>query len=135
MSPVKETNFFALEGETLYFRGLIRTTSTGAQSLKIEDYLNLFQGVDNQVAIGEASPVTSITQRLPSVFRTTYLMQTNRHSAQPADRAYSSFCIWFVMVVNHLEILAKALREEEVRIRSNWEHIWHYKQVDFTMFN
>jgi len=110
MSPVKETNFFALEGETLYFRGPGDQNYINRCSItKIEDYLNLFQGVDNQVA--EASPCTSITQRLPSVFRTTYLMQTNRHSAQPADRAYSSFCIWFV-VVNHLEILLKRFEKK-----------------------
>jgi hypothetical protein len=133
MSPVKETNFFALEGETLDFRGPGDQDYINRFSItKIEDYLNLFQGVDNQVAIGEASPLylyhPTTPKRIQHYIPDAKLIVILRN---PVDRAYSSFLHLVRDGREPLRNFAKALQEEEVRIHSNWEHIWHYKQVGF----
>jgi len=75
MSPVKET-VFCFGGENLNFVDrAIRNISTGFFITKIEDYLNVFQGVSNQVAIGEVSPVP-LQPKSPCASDTTY--QTRR---------------------------------------------------------
>ena len=93
MSPLKETNFFALEGETLNFRGPGDQDYINRFSItKIEDYLNLFQGVSNQVAIGEVSPLYLYSLKAPERIRhytpDTKIIIILRN---PVDRAYSSF--------------------------------------------
>jgi len=101
MSPVKETNFFCFEGETLYFRGPGDQNYINRCSItKIEDYLNLFQGVDNQVAIVRHPLYHPKTpKRIQN-----YIPDAKLIVILQSCIAYSSFCIWFVMVVNHLEI-------------------------------
>ena len=70
MSPIKETNFFALEGETLGFRGPGDHNYINNFSItKIESYLKLFQGVENQTAIGEASPLYLYSPKAPNCIR------------------------------------------------------------------
>jgi hypothetical protein len=133
MSPVKETNFFALEGEILDFRGPEDHNYINKFSItKIEDYLNLFQGVENQVAIGEASPLylyhPTAPKRIQHYIPDVKLIVILRN---PVDRAYSSFLHLVRDGREPLRIFAQALREEDVRIRSSWEHIWHYKQMGF----
>jgi hypothetical protein len=133
MSPVKETNFFALEGETLDFRGPDDQNYINKFSItKIEDYLNLFQGIENQVAIGEASPLylyhPKAPKRIQHYIPNVKLIVILRN---PVDRAYSSFLHLVRDRREPLRIFAQALREEDVRIRSSWEHIWHYKQMGF----
>ena len=82
MSPLKETNFFALEGETLNFRGPGDQDYINRFSItKIEDYLNLFQGVSNQVAIGEVSPLYLYSPKAPDqTLHTRH--ENNYHSTQ-----------------------------------------------------
>jgi len=75
MSPVKET-VFCFEGETLNFCGPGDQEYINRFSItKIEDYLNVFQEVSNQVAIGEVSPVP-LQPKSPERTQTTY--QTRR---------------------------------------------------------
>ena len=133
MSPLKETNFFALEGETLNFRGPGDQDYINRFSItKIEDYINLFQGVSNQIAIGEASPLYLYSPKAPERIRhytpDTKIIIILRN---PVDRAYSSFLHLIRDGREQIRNFAQALQEEEERIRSNWEHIWHYKQLGF----
>src|SRR5918998_2242905 len=93
MSPNKEPNFFAFEGEKLDFRapsdieGLNRHAVT-----EIEEYQALFDGVSGEKAIGEAShwymykPEASgrIKHHLPEAKLIAVLRD-------PAERAYSEF--------------------------------------------
>jgi len=51
MSPLKETRFFAVEGENLPFRGPADSRFTLVTH--IESYRALFQDVSTEVAIGE----------------------------------------------------------------------------------
>lgn len=133
MSPVKETNFFALEGETLNFCGPGDQDYINRFSVtKIEDYLNLFQGASNQVAIGEVSPLYLYSPKAPNRIQQ-YIPEIKLIAIlrNPVERAYSSFLHLIRDGREPVENFAQALEEEEFRIRSNWEHIWHYKQLGF----
>lgn len=133
MSSVKETNFFALEGELLKFCGSGDQNYINKFSItKIEDYLKLFQGVENKIAIGEASPLylyhPMASRRIQHYIPDAKLIVILRN---PVDRAYSSFLHLVRDGREPLRNFAQALQEEEVRICNNWEHIWHYQQMGF----
>ena len=133
MSPIKETNFFALEGKNLDFAGpgdrdFINRFSVNS----LEAYCAMFQGISNEIAVGEASPLylynPTAAKRIQHYIPAAKLIVILRN---PVERAYSSF---LHLVRDGRELLrdfAQALSEEENRIRSNWDHIWHYKQMGF----
>lgn len=134
MSLVKEPKFFALEGTTWDPEPL---GSGGLAKIKgIRDwdaYLNLFSGVADEIAIGEASPLylyapqsaEKIRQVLPEV----KIIAILRH---PVDRAYSHFLHW---VQRGLEPLGSdfvnVLRAEDDRIARDWSPNYHYKHRGF----
>lgn len=133
MTPIKETNFFALEGHPVGFCGpgdqayIKRFSITSKQS-----YQEQFQGITSERAIGEASPLYLYSIVAPSRIRhyipDVKLIAILRH---PVDRAYSSF---LHLVRDERELItnfAQSLEAEEKRISSNWEHIWHYRQMGF----
>lgn len=133
MSPVKETNFFALEGETLDFRGPGDHVWISSFSItKIEDYLNLFQGVENQVAIGEVSPLYLYSPKAPERIQhytpDTKLVAILRN---PVERAYSQFLMFVRDGREPLSDFAEALEQEETRMRNHWEWAWQYIRVGF----
>jgi hypothetical protein len=122
MSPVKEPNFFAFEGEPPCFRGPGDDRTVNRESLvRWADYCALFAGVRGERALGEAStrylemPQTAarIRARLPAVRLVAILRN-------PVERAFASYlhhrrdgrepCVDF----------AEALRLEERRTREHW---------------
>jgi sulfotransferase family protein len=109
MSPVKEPNFFCLEG---------REGADPHSVIDIEAYRNLFKGVSKEKVFGEAShcylyepaAIERIKHHVPRAKFIAILRN-------PIDRAYSHF---LHMVRNGTEPLAdfvQALREEEVGSR------------------
>ncbi|MEQ9625952.1 sulfotransferase family protein [Coleofasciculus chthonoplastes] len=90
MSPIKETNYFAFEGEKLdcevHNPDLVKQISIS----NIEKYYSLFQNVSNEKAIGEASPsyISSpgAAQRIQECIPNAKIVAILRH---PVDRAYS----------------------------------------------
>ncbi len=56
MSPEKETNFFAFEGQEVCFRGPGDEKMCESTIATLEGYKEQFEDVSNEVAIGEASP-------------------------------------------------------------------------------
>lgn len=133
MSPVKETNFFALEGETLNFRGPGDQNYINKFSItKIESYLQLFQGVKNQIAIGEASPLYLYSPKAPKCIRyytpDTKLVVILRN---PVERAYSHFLMFVRDGREPISDFAEALEQEEHRMRDYWEWAWQYVGVGF----
>lgn len=133
MSPLKEPNFFALEGQKFDFRGpgdreyIERFSVTDR-----ERYSELFQGVSREVAVGEASALYLYSAEAPSRIRyyapRMKLITILRH---PVDRAYSAFLHLRRDRREPLCSFAHALAAEDVRIRNNWEHIWHYRRMGF----
>ena len=132
MSPVKETNFFALEGEELDFAGL-RTPGLRRSITDIEAYRELFEGVSKETAIGEASPSYLYSPKAPA--RIGHHVPDAKLIAilrNPAERAFSHFLFFSVAIgCEPLADFAQAIREEERRARDNWEWSWHYVRLGF----
>lgn len=132
-SPVKETNFFALEGEKANFRGPgVQERINSYSVTNIEDYRALFERVADEVAIGEASPLYLYSPRAPGRIR--YHVPDAKLIAilrDPAQRAYSAFTHMIRDSREPFDDFFRALEEEEARIEGNWPWIWHYKRVGF----
>jgi len=122
MSPVKEPNFFAFEGEKMNFRapqdqeGINRTSVTD-----ITAYRALFRGVTSEKAIGEASHWYLYSPKAPGRIR--------RHLPKaklivvlrdPVERAYSQYLHFIRDGQEPLTDFARALQEEQTRIHNNW---------------
>ena len=137
MSPVKETNFFALEGDELDFRGpcdreVLESSENVASVTSIEDYRRLFEGVSDEVAIGEASPLYLYSPKAPERIRhhvpEAKLVAVLRN---PVERAYSCYLMMLACGRETVTDFSRALKEEERRIQDKWEHAWHYKRMGF----
>ncbi len=129
----KEANFFALEGTRPEFKGpgddhwLNRIAITN-----LEDYEALFEGVTDQVAIGEASPLymyhPDAPRRIKAYIPSVKIVAILRN---PAERAYSSYLHLLRDGREPSHDFAEALRLEAGRISAGWEHIWHYQAMGF----
>ncbi len=136
MSPQKEPHFFSLEGKKVDFRGPgdKREEQLNNSVTNIEDYRKLFQGVSNEIAIGESS--TSYLNNPEAPERIRHYIPNAKLIAilrNPVARAYSSFLHMVQRGYEPLTDFAEALRDEERRIRDNWMGLWHYKQTGFSI--
>lgn len=134
MSPIKEPKFFALEGTM--WDPEPRGSGGLAKIPGIRDwnaYLDLFSGVADEIAIGEASPLylyaPPSAEKIRQVLPEAKIIAILRH---PVDRAYSHFLHW---VQRGLEPLGSdfvnVLRAEDERIARNWSPNYHYKHRGF----
>lgn len=125
MSPLKEPRFFALEGEELNFQNPDQSINhTSVTSLS--EYYKLFEGVTDEIAIGEASPLYLYSEK--AVERIDHYVPDAKLIAvlrNPIDRAYS--CYKHLIAQETLSF-AEALREEDNRIQKKWAHLWHYRR-------
>lgn len=134
LSPIKGPCFFAFEdGEKVRFSG------PGDQSYydrnvitDLNGYLSLFDSVKNEVAIGEGSVLYLDTPAAPRRIKR-YIPDVKLIAVlrNPVDRAFSSFLHLRRNGREPLADFAEALRAEETRIKSNWQHLWHYKRLGF----
>jgi hypothetical protein len=131
MSPHKEPRFFALEGRHLAFNGPGDMTRFHFVQNK-EQYESLFQGVKNELAIGEVSPWYLYVEQAPLKIKEhiphAKLIAILR---DPVDRAYSNFLHARREQLEPLDDFAEAMEAEEERIKNNWSYRWHYKQKGF----
>ena len=130
MSPRKEPQFFALHGRRADFHG------PGDESLNcVEDYNEyeqLFNNVDGQRAIGEASTwylsspnaAPAIKQLIPDV----KLIAILRH---PVERAFSHYLLRVKEGLEALPTFHEAMYVEEKRIQALWSPRFHYKKRGF----
>ena len=134
MSPLKETNFFALEGLTPNYQGP-RDDRAPTNRLSITDWENYqaqFTDVTTETAIGEASPMylysprapERIQQRLPDAKIIAILRQ-------PADRAYSNFLHLLRDGRERCHDFAVAWSQEDRRIAANWAPIWRWQSIGY----
>jgi hypothetical protein len=146
MSPVKEPNFFAFEGQRPRFRGpskrelahgwwtrdRLRNARYELSITTLKRYRKLFTRVRTERAIGESSvaymyfpsTVDRIQRRLPGV----RLIALLRH---PADRAYSKFRQFQRDRLEPLDDFAQALEAESDRLARRWSPTWFYKRRGF----
>lgn len=131
MSPNKETNFFAFEGQEPGFSGPGDEEISRSAVVTLEAYEEQFKAVSGEVAIGEASPWYLYSSRAAKNIR--------RHIPEakiiavlrnPVDRAFSSY---LHVIRDGRETLGfeEGLHAEEERITQGWEFIWHYRRAGF----
>jgi Sulfotransferase family len=129
MSPLKEPHFFAVEGADPDFRGPLPRNPLTITDL--ETYRALFAGVSSETAIGEASPGYLGNPRAAGRIRH-YIPEAKLIAIlrNPVERAYSAY---LHRVRDDREWLdfARALREEEARVRANLTPGWYYKRAGF----
>jgi len=132
MSPLKEPNFFAFEGERMDFRapqdqqGINRTSVTD-----VETYRALFKEVRSEKAIGEASHWYLYSPRAPERIRH-YIPEVKLIAVlrDPVERAYSEWLHFIRDGEEPVADFARALQEEETRKRYNWA-FGHYASRGF----
>lgn len=132
MSPVKETEFFALEGEEFNFKGPGDMQRISRSITNIEDYQAQFQKVSNEIAIGEASPVYLYSSKAPERIKH-YLPDVKLIAIlrDPIERAYSQFLMMSLGGREPISNFTKAIEQEKVRINNNWEWGWRYIELGF----
>jgi len=133
MPYIKETNFFALEGTKADFNGPGDDKYVNRWAVTtFQGYERLFEGVTDQVAIGEASPLymyhPDAPRRIKAYIPHAKIVAILRN---PADRAFSSFMHVVRDRREPLTDFAAAVLRESERISAGWEHIWHYKAMGF----
>jgi hypothetical protein len=133
MSAVKEPNFFALEGEELNFaKNSVKAGYLADCMTDIALYHQQFQGVSNEIAIGEASPIylyhpkapERIKHYIPNIKLVTILRD-------PIERAYSNFMHHVQDDLEHSTDFIKGIEEEESRVRDNWWWGFYYTRAGF----
>lgn len=128
MSPRKETRFFAVYQEELNYRGPGDLTRYYFVR-DLNSYRALFEGVTNEIAIGEASPwylylpqaARRIKEHIPDVKLIAILRE-------PVARAYSHFWHSIRENIEPITDFEEAIAAEDNRIKNNWSQHWHYKQ-------
>jgi hypothetical protein len=136
MSPAKEPFFFNHEidssGRLLKQEFGRRSLSRKPRFANIEEYRALFDGVHNEKAIGEASPLyiyaPGTAARIKRYVPKARIVALLRN---PADRAYSAFLYAARIGVEPLTDFAQALQEEEQRIHDNWHYVYRYRDRGF----
>ena len=141
LSPIKHTRFFALEGEDVNFDGppprdarmpWARGTRMPYAVTDLGAYRELFSGVANERAVGEASHSYLYSPRAPERIKH-YVSHAKLIAVlrDPVERAYSHF---WQMIRDGREPLTdfyRAIQEEDARIRDNWWPDFHYKRLGF----
>jgi len=129
LSPIKETNFFALKDKELSFNGPGDDKGIHRRSITdIIEYKNQFINVSDEKAMGEICPSylyfedapKNIKEHIPEVKIIVILRE-------PVARAFSA---WVHLTRDGREYLnfKEALADEPRRIKENWAEIWHYKE-------
>ena len=142
VSPVKEPKFFAIKDRKLEFVGpdgeLLASPVSESRAgrnrpiFTLEEYQALFDGLTDEKAAGESSPAylyvpraaRSIREHIPGVRLIAVLRD-------PAERAYSAFLHRVREGREPAADFARALREEEGRMRSGWGLGYHYRNRGF----
>lgn len=132
MSSIKEPGFFDFEGEKVNFCGPGDDRSYRFAINDLATYQNQFQDVNNEIAIGEAT--TWYLQSLEAPERIKYHIPNVKLIAilrNPVDRAYSAFIHAIRDNREPVSDFARALLEEDKRIKNNWGFLWRYKHMGF----
>ncbi len=129
MSPEKEPNFFAFEGQEVCFRGPGDETISETAITTLGKYKEQFQAVSNEIAIGEASPWYLYSERAAeNTRRYAPDMKLVTVLRNPVDRAFSSY-LHVVRDGRESLTFEEGLRAEKERIAQGWEYIWHYQRA------
>lgn len=131
LSPRKHTRFFAFQVEEPNFRGPgIKNPARPYAVTDVEAYHALFDGVDGEIAIGEASHSYLYQQmaaeRIKEYARDMKLIAILRN---PAERAYSHYMQMRRDGREPLADFLRSLEAEEERVRDDWWPDFHYVRI------
>jgi Sulfotransferase family len=127
MSPVKEPRFFAFEGETLDFVGPRSQIINTSSITDLNRYSALFQGAQNEKAIGEASALYLFVEKAAqSIHRHIPDARLIAILRNPVDRAYSQFLHNVRDGYEDSNSFLEALQQDESRQQRRWEPGLYY---------
>ncbi len=132
MSPVKEPHFFMLNNQKADFQGPGDSDRFQLAVHRLEDYQRLFDGAQDEIAIGEAS-TTYLSSRTAAdqIKRCIPNAKIIAILRNPVDAAYASF-LHLVRDGDELQkSFSAALQAEKGRVEMNWDPIWHHTQRGF----
>jgi len=131
LSPIKETEFFAFEGDKTPLIGPGFNLRAPAIT-DLVDYISLFEDVQNEIAIGEASPVYLYSPKaVRRVFHYLPHVKIIAILRNPVDRAYSQFVQNVRDEIEPLTTFEEAIAAEEPRIKKGWYWGYHYIAAGF----
>ena len=133
MTPIKETNFFAFEGEKLqYPKGTICEIYLSNCLTSLESYRKQFQGVSTEIALGESSPSylyhPKAAERIKHYIPDVKLIAILRN---PVERAYSQFLHHARENFESCLDFSEALQQEKNRMRDQWWWGYFYQDIGF----
>jgi hypothetical protein len=131
MSPRKHTRFFAFENENPSFRGPGPVDPPNPYAVAdINSYHALFSDASHETAIGEASHSylyqAQAAGRIEKYAPDIKLIAILRN---PTERAFSHYRQLIRNGRERIRDFARALEEEEVRVRDNWWPDFHYVRI------
>ena len=130
MSEMKEPRFFAPEFYTTYFHG--PRVGKRTTPMTRETYEGLFEGVTDEVAIGEVSPqylyFDSCGRRISELLPEVKLIAILRN---PVERAFSAYNYQLTCGFDLENSFEQALALEKQRVVENWRPVWHYQSLGF----
>ncbi|OSP54414.1 hypothetical protein BV911_12485 [Pseudoruegeria sp. SK021] len=128
MSPAKEPNFFAFEGQTLICDGpgadYINNSCTDLVA-----YQALFSAAPDGAICGEASPLYLYAERAPE--RIAHHIPQAKLIAilrNPAEQAYSHYLYARRQMLEPLDDFGAAIGQEEARLAANWQPLFGYSR-------
>lgn len=130
MSPVKEPRYFAPEYYTTYYKKAYRNKAH-RKGMSLRSYKALFEGVRDELAVGEASTEYMFFKKTAKRIRVS-VPQVKIISVlrNPADRAFSAYSYHLRDGRESLSF-EQALNQEERRRRDRWQVGWFYKAGGF----
>jgi len=134
MTPTKETNFFAFEGESLNFTGVKVNESTKSYQKEIitdiYSYRQQFNNINQEVAIGESCPsYLYIPKAAKNIKHYTPQAKIIVILRDPIDRAYSNFLHNIRERSEYYDDFLQAIDAESWRIANGWWWGFHYVQT------
>lgn len=134
MSPIKETNFFAFQGEKPTFKGVKVNKSTVSYQQEIITDLSLyrqqFSAVNKEIAIGESCPsYLYIPKAAENIKRHTPQAKLIVILRNPIERAYSNFLHNIRDRSEYYDDFSEGIEAESGRINDGWWWGFHYVRV------
>jgi len=132
MPEIKEPRYFAYVGDPPAMNGPGDPQANEKAVFSLDAYRALFEAVDGETAIGEASPNYLYSETAPEHIHD--LLPKARFFVllrNPVDRAYSHFLHLYRSGREPLESFSEALEAEEKRRKKGWEWSWHYREMGF----
>jgi hypothetical protein len=130
MHPAKNLNFFAIEGQSVEFRGPPPLDLSVYSTRTWEDYCRKFSAAADEIAVGEASNSylysAGAASRIKTHIPEAKLIAVLRH---PAERAYSRFLQVAGSGRERIADFADALKAEAARVDDRWWPEVHYLQA------